>query len=84
MTATMPRTDTPLMAPTNRPAGGSRTTNHYAATLEAAPVRAQDVPRCPDWSRIRQDGHQLRGTARHASTLRKIVWHACKLLLLGL
>jgi hypothetical protein len=84
MTATMPRTDTPLTAPTNRPAGGSRTTNHYAATLEAAPVRAQDVPRCPDWSRIRQDGHQLRGTARHASTLRKIVWHACKLLLLGL
>jgi hypothetical protein len=25
--------------------GGGRTTNHYAATLEAAPVRAQDAPR---------------------------------------
>jgi hypothetical protein len=24
--------------------GGGRTTNHYAATLEAAPVRAQDAP----------------------------------------
>jgi hypothetical protein len=60
--------------------GGGRTTNYYAATLEAAPVRAQDAPRRPDWSRIRQDGRQLRGTARHASTRRKIVWHACKLL----
>jgi hypothetical protein len=59
---------------------GGRTTNHYAATLEAAPVRAQDAPRRPDWSRIRQDGRQLRGTARHASTRRKIVQHACKLL----
>jgi hypothetical protein len=59
---------------------GGRTTNHYAATLEAAPVRAQDAPRRPDWSRIRQDGRQLRGTVRHASTHRKIVWHACKLL----
>jgi hypothetical protein len=33
--------------------GGGRTTNHYAATLEAAPVQAQDAPRCLDWSRIR-------------------------------
>jgi hypothetical protein len=60
--------------------GGGQTTNHYAATLEAAPVRAQDAPRRPDWSRIRQDGRQLRGTARHASTRRRIVRHACKLL----
>jgi hypothetical protein len=60
--------------------GTGQTTNHYAATLEAAPVRTQDVPRHPDWSRIRQDGRQLRGTARHASTRRKIVRHACKLL----
>jgi hypothetical protein len=58
--------------------GGGRTTNHYAATLEAAPVRAQDAPRRLDWSRIRQDGRQLHGTARHASTRRKIVQHACK------
>jgi hypothetical protein len=60
--------------------GGSRTTNQYAATLETAPLRAQDAPRCLDWSRIRQDGLQLCGTARHASTRRKIVRHACKLL----
>jgi hypothetical protein len=60
--------------------GGSRTTNHYAAALETAPVQAQDAPRRFDWSRIRQDGCQLRGTARHASTRREIVRHACKLL----
>jgi hypothetical protein len=59
--------------------GGGRTTNHYAAALEAAPVRAQDAPRRPDWSRIRQDGRQLCGAARHTSTRRKIVRHACKL-----
>jgi hypothetical protein len=59
---------------------GGRTINHYAATLEAAPVRAQDAPRRPDWSRIRQDDRQLRGTARHAFTSRRIVRHACKLL----
>jgi hypothetical protein len=33
--------------------GSGRTSNHYAATLEAAPVRAQDAPRRPDWSKIR-------------------------------
>jgi hypothetical protein len=60
--------------------GGGRTTNHCTATLEAAPVRAQDAPRHPDWSRIRQDDRQLRGTARHACTRRKTVRHACKLL----
>jgi hypothetical protein len=59
---------------------GGRTTNHYTATLEAAPVRAQGAPRCLDWSRIRQDGRQLRGTARHASARRRIVRHTCKLL----
>jgi hypothetical protein len=60
--------------------GGGRTTNHYAATLDAASVRAQDAPRRLYRSRIRQDGRQLRGTTRHASTRRKIVQHACKLL----
>jgi hypothetical protein len=60
--------------------GGGQMTNHYAATLEAAPVRAQDAPRRLGWSRIRQDGRQLHGTGRHASTCRKIVWRACKLL----
>jgi hypothetical protein len=70
----------PLTAPSNRPTGGGRTTNHYVATLEAVPGRAQDAPRRLDWSRIHQDGCLLRGTARHASTRRKIVRHACKLL----
>jgi hypothetical protein len=60
--------------------GGGQTTNHYAATLEVAPVRTQDTPRRPDWSKIRKDGRQLRGTSRHASTRRKIVRHASKLL----
>jgi hypothetical protein len=43
-------------------------------------VRAQDAPRRPNRSGIRQDSRQLRGTARHASTRRRIVRHACKLL----
>jgi hypothetical protein len=36
--------------------GGGRMTNHYTATLETAPIRAQDAPRRLDRSRIRQDG----------------------------
>jgi hypothetical protein len=67
-------------APSNRLAGRGRTTNRYAATLEAALLRAQDAPRHPDWSRIRQDSRQLRDTTHHASTCRRIVQHACKLL----
>jgi hypothetical protein len=54
--------------------------NLYASTLEDAPVQAQDSPRRPYRSKIRQDGRQLRGTARHVSTRRKIVRHTCKLL----
>jgi hypothetical protein len=50
------------------------------ATLEAAPVRAQDTPRRLNRSGIRQDGRQLRSTVRHTSTRREIVRHACKLL----
>jgi hypothetical protein len=70
----------PSTAPSSQHAGGGRTSNLYATTLEAAHVRAQDSPRRPNRSKIRQDGRQLRGTARHASTRRKIVQHACKLL----
>jgi hypothetical protein len=71
----------PPVGDTLEPArGGGQTTNHYAATLEATPVRAQDAPRRLGWSRIRQDGRQLHGTAPHASTHRNIVRHACKLL----
>jgi hypothetical protein len=70
----------PLTTPSSRPAGDGWTANLYTTTLEDAPVRAQDAPRCRDWSKIRQDGRQLRGTARDASTHRRIVRHACKLL----
>jgi hypothetical protein len=70
----------PSTAPSSRPADGGRTANLYTTTLEAAPVRAQDSPRCPNRSEIRQDSRQLRGTARHASTRRRTVWHTCKLL----
>jgi hypothetical protein len=70
----------PLTTPSSRPTGGGRTANLYATTLEVAPVWAQDSPRCPNGSEIHQDSRQLRGTARHASTHRRIVWHACKLL----
>jgi hypothetical protein len=70
----------PLTAPSNQPAGGGRTANLYATTLEVVPVRAQDTPRHPDRSGIRQDDRQLCGTTRHASTRRRIVRHACKLL----
>jgi hypothetical protein len=52
--------------------------NHYASTLEAAPVRAQDAPRRRGWSKIRQDGRQLYGTVRHTATRREIVRHYCK------
>jgi hypothetical protein len=70
----------PLMTPSSRPVGGVRAANLRATTLEAAPVWAQDSPRRPNRSEIRQGGRQLRSTARHASTYRRIVWHACKLL----
>jgi hypothetical protein len=70
----------PSTAPSSRPTGGGRTASLYATTLEVAPVQAQDSPRRPNRSEIRQDGRQLRGTARHASTRRRIVRHACKLL----
>jgi hypothetical protein len=79
-TATVPCTDPLSAAPSNRLTDGDRTTNHYAATLEATPVRAHDAPRRPGRGRIRQDGCQLHGTACHASTRREIVRHVCKLL----
>jgi hypothetical protein len=63
-------------APSSPP--GDTPVNHYASTLEAAPVQAQDTPRRRDWSKIRQDGHQLHGTVRHAATRSEIVRHACK------
>jgi hypothetical protein len=56
---------------------GSRSTNYYAAALETAPVQAQGAPRRLNRSGIRQDGRQLRSTARHTTTRVEIVWHAC-------
>jgi hypothetical protein len=56
---------------------GAAPVNHYASTLEATPVRAQDAPRRCDWSKIRQDGHQLYGIVRHTATRVEIVRHAC-------
>jgi hypothetical protein len=70
----------PSTAPSNRPAGGVRTASLYATTLDVTLVRAQDTPRRPNRSKIHQDGRQLRDTARHASTRRRIVRHTCKLL----
>jgi hypothetical protein len=76
---------TPSTPPSSRPADGGRAANLRTTTLEAAPVWAQDSPRRPNRSEIRQDGRQLHGTVRHAFTRRRTVWHACKLLsLLGL
>jgi hypothetical protein len=69
-----------LTPPSSRPVDDGRTVNHYAITLEAAPVRAQDSPRRPGGSEIRQDNRQLCGAARHAFTHRRIVRRACKLL----
>jgi hypothetical protein len=70
----------PSMPPSSRPADGGRPANLCTTTLEAALVWAQDSPRRPNRSEIRQDGHQLCGTARHAFTRRRTLWHACKLL----
>jgi hypothetical protein len=70
----------PLTPPSSRPADDGRTVNHCATTLEIAPIRAQDSPRRPSGSEIRQDNRQLRGTARHAFTRRRIGRHVCKLL----
>jgi hypothetical protein len=65
---------TPAAVPRTPPCNG---------TLEPAHGRrhcAQDSPRRPNRSEIRQDGRQLRGTARHPFTCRRTVRHACKLL----
>jgi hypothetical protein len=68
------------MPPSSRPADGDQTANLCATTLEVALVRAQDSPRRPNMSEIRQDGRQLRGTAHHTLARRRILRHTCKLL----
>jgi hypothetical protein len=59
---------------------GGRSTNYYATTLKAAPVRAQYAPRRLNRCGIRQDGRQLRSTLRHTATRIEIVQCACELL----
>jgi hypothetical protein len=53
------------------------TANHYALTLEAAPVPVRDTPQRQDRSKDRQDGRQLRGATRHTSPCSYTVRHAC-------
>jgi hypothetical protein len=43
------------------------TANHYAFTLEVAPVQVRDAPRRQDRGKDRQDGRQLPGAVRHTS-----------------
>jgi hypothetical protein len=64
------------VAPSSPPEGTPA--NHYASTLEAAPIRAQDAQRRRDWSKIRRDSRQLLSNVRHAATCSKIVRRACK------
>jgi hypothetical protein len=61
---------TPYGSPSTAPScpHGDAPVNHYASTLEVAPVQAQDTPRRCNWSKIRQDGRQLRGAVHHTST----------------
>jgi hypothetical protein len=68
------------MTPSSQHAGDGRMNNPHATALEAAPVRAQDLPRRPNRSKIRRDGRQLHDTACHAFTRRRVVQHAYKLL----
>jgi hypothetical protein len=53
-------------APSSPP--GDAPVNRNASTLEGR----------HDWGKIRQDGHQLPATVRHAAARSKIVRHACK------
>jgi hypothetical protein len=53
------------------------TANHYAFTLEAAPVQVRDAPRRQDRGKDRQDGRQLPDAARHTPTCSQTVRHAC-------
>jgi hypothetical protein len=75
MTATVPRTDPPLTAPSNRPAGGGRTTNHYATTLEHR--TRHDAPTGAGFARTAVNSMALYAMPLHVG---EIVRHACKVL----
>jgi hypothetical protein len=68
----------PRIVPPRRPV--NQLLHRCSATLEAAPVRAQNAPRRLNMSGICQDGRQLRSTVRHTATSIEIVRHACNLL----
>jgi hypothetical protein len=69
-----------LTPPSSRPADDGRTVNHYAITLEAAPVRAQDSPRRPAGARFARTTVNSATLLAMASHVGKIVRHTCKLL----
>jgi hypothetical protein len=57
---------------------GDAPVNHYAFTLEAAPIQVQGMPRRRDQSKTRQDRRHLHGTVRHTSPRSQIVRHTCE------
>jgi hypothetical protein len=65
MPATVPRTDPPVDGTLESARGGGRTTNHYATTLEAAPVRAQDAPTGAGFARTAVSSVALLATPPH-------------------
>jgi hypothetical protein len=69
-----------LTPPSSRPADDGRTVNHYAITLEAAPVRAQDSPRRPAGARFARTTVNSATLLAMPSHVGKIVRHTCKLL----
>jgi hypothetical protein len=78
MTAAVPRTD-----PRGRPPRAGLRTTGRRPTATPPPSKLllfghRTRHNTATWDKIRQDGRQLHGTARHASTRRRIVRHACK------
>jgi hypothetical protein len=69
-----------LTPPSSRPADDGRTVNHYAITLEAAPVRAQDSPRRPAGARFARTTVNSATLLAMPSHVGKIVRYTCKLL----
>jgi hypothetical protein len=58
----------PSARPSNRHTDDDRRRGSYATTLEAGPGRAQDSPRRPARSKIRQDGYPLHGDVHYTTT----------------
>jgi hypothetical protein len=71
-----PRRRHPRIGPLRRPDG--QPLRHHPRSRSCAGTGRATMPRCHDLDEIRQDGRQLHDTSRHASTRRRIAWHACK------